>query len=342
MTRGRSHVSRYGLIFAVASAACFGFSGPLAKALISAGIGPLQVVWIRLGGSAVVLFCFTAAANRRALVVSRARRRFVLAYSLVGFAAVQAFYYATVARLAVGIAILLEYLSVGLVVAWVRLVRRVQLPRSAMVGAVLAVIGLACVVEFWRGLRVDPLGLLFGIGTAGCAAAYFLLSQNAGDGVHPLGSLSWGTLGATLVLIPLARPWQLPWDVLGGQLTLGPWSVPAVVALSLLILVATVAAYAASIAALRRLTAAIGATVASLEAVATVLIAWLLLGETLGGLQLAGGGIVLAGAFLAQRAMAGPRGRPATYSVGRTPRGDVPAGKCLRTYDDSHTLGEKH
>lgn len=226
--------------------------------------------------------------------------------------------------------------------AWVRLVRRVQLPRTAIAGAVLAVIGLACVVEFWRGLRVETLGLLLGIGTAACAAGYFLLSQNAGDGVHPLGSLSWATLGATLVLIPLARPWQLPWYVLGGQLALGPWSVPAVVALSLLILVATVAAYAASIAALRRLTAAIGATVASLEVVATVLIASPLLGETLGALQLAWGGIVLAGAFLPQQAMTGHRGRPATYFLRRTPRGDVPAGKCLRTYDDSHTVGRKH
>lgn len=337
-----SRVSRYGVIFAVASAVCFGFSGPLAKALIGAGISPLQAVWIRLGGSAVVLFCLTAVANRRALAVPPARRRFVLVYSLVGFAAVQALYYATVARLAVGIAILLEYLSPVLVVAWVRLVRRVQLPRNAIAGAVLAVIGLACVVEVWRGLRIDVLGLLLGLGTAACAAAYFLLSQNAGDGVHPLGSLSWGTLGATVVLIPLARPWQLPWQVLAGDLTVGSRPVPAGVALSLLILVATVAAYAASIAALRRLTAAIGATVASLEVVATVLIAWILLGETLGAVPLTGGGIVLAGAFLAQRAMVRPRRRPTTYVPGRIPQGDVRPGKSLRAYDDSQTPGREH
>ncbi len=299
-------VSRFGLVFAIASAMCFGFSGPLAKALIGAGISSMQAVWIRLGGTAVALLALTAATNPRALVVPRPRRRFVLAYSLVGFAAVQALYYGTVARLPVGIAVLLEYLSPVLVVAWVRLVRRVRLPGSAVLGAVLAVIGLACVVQAWRGFRIDAPGLLLGLGTAACAAVYFLLSQDAGDGIHPLGSLTWGTLGATVVLLPLAHPWRLPWHVLAGDLSVGRWALPAPVAVCWLVLVATVAAYATSIAALRRLTAAVGATVASLEVVTTAALAWALLGETLSPTQLAGGAVVLAGALLAQRAIARP------------------------------------
>ena len=310
-----SPARRSGLIFAVISAICFGFSGPLAKAFIDAGMSPLQAVWIRLGGSAVVLFALTAAINPHALVVPRSRWPFVIAYSAVGFAAVQALYYATVSRLAVGVAILLEYLSPVLVVAWVRLIRRVHLARTAMVGAVLALVGLACVVEVWQGLRIDGLGLLLGLGTAASAAVYFLLSQNAGDGLHPLGSLSWGTLGATLVLLPLARPWHLPWHVLTGDLSLGARMLPAALAASWLVLIATVAAYAASVAALRRLTAAIGATVASLEVIATVLIAWGLLGETLGPAQLTGGVIVLVGALLAQRALISPVAAPARERI---------------------------
>jgi len=299
-------VSRFGLVFAITSAMCFGFSGPLAKALIGAGISPMQAVWIRLGGAALALLALTVATNPRALVVPRPRRRFMIAYSLVGFAAVQAFYYGTVARLPVGIAVLLEYLSPVLVVAWVRLIRQVRLPGSAVLGAVLAVIGLACVVQVWHGFRIDAPGLLLGLGTAACAAVYFLLSQDAGEGVHPLGSLTWGTLGATLILIPLAHPWHLPWHVLTGALRVGAWALPAPLAVSWLILVATVAAYATSIAALRRLTAAVGATVASLEVITSAAIAWALLGETLGPAQLAGGAIVLAGALLAQRAVARP------------------------------------
>jgi len=292
------------MIFAATSALCFGFSGPLAKALIGAGISPLQATWIRLAGAAVLLIAIMAATNPRALVVRRARLGFVVAYSLVGCAAVQAFYYGTVARLTVGIAALLEYLSPVLVLAWVRFVRRARLPGTALAAAVLAISGLACVVQAWQGIHLDVPGLLLGLVTAVCAAVYFLLSQDAGEGIHPLACLAWGLSGAAVVLVPLARPWQLPWHVLAGDLSLGGRAVPATLVLSWLILVATVAAYATSIAALRRLTAAVGATVASLEVIASVAVAWVLLGETLRPVQLLGGGFVLSGAVLAQRTVA--------------------------------------
>jgi drug/metabolite transporter (DMT)-like permease len=138
--------SANGLILAVVSALCFGFSGPLARSLIDAGLSPLQVVWTRLAGAALVLLLVTLASRPKALIVPRRRLVFVAAYSLLGFAAVQAFYYATVARLPVGIASLLEYAAPVLVLAWVGIVRRVRLPRAALIGAVLAIGGLACVV----------------------------------------------------------------------------------------------------------------------------------------------------------------------------------------------------
>lgn len=324
----RTH--RYGLTLGVTSATCFGFSGPAAKALIGVGVSPLQAVWVRLGGAAVVLIAFTLATGPRALVVPRHRLRFVTVYMLVGFAAVQAFYYGTVARLPVGIAVLLEYLSPVLVVAWVRLVRRVRLPGTAVLGAAAAVVGLAFVVQVWQGLRIDMTGLLLGLGTAACAAVYFLLSQDAGTGVHPLGSLTWGLAGATLVLTPLAQPWRLPWHLLGGDVAVGGRMLAAPLVTCWLILVGTVAAYATSIAAVRRLSAAIGATIASLEVVASVVIAWAMLGESLGPAQLLGGGLVLTGALLAQHAVTRPArtvpARAGLPSSGVAARTDSPQG----------------
>ncbi|MGV9777359.1 EamA family transporter [Streptosporangium sp. NPDC003464] len=293
-----------GLIFAAVSAVCFGFSGPLAKSLIDAGLSPLQAVWTRLAGAALVLLVATALVRPSALAVPRHRLRFVAAYSLVGFAAVQAFYYGTIARLPVGVAVLLEYASPVLVLAWVRLARRTRLPRAAAVGAVLAVGGLACVVEVWRGVRLDGLGLVLGLGTAVCAAVYFLLSQEAGDDVHPLGALTWGLTGAAAVLTPPAAPWHLPWDLATADLVLGGWRLPAPAVVGWLVVVGTVIAYATGIAAVRALTAAVAATVASLEVLASILIAWVLLGEALGAPQLLGGALVLAGALLAQRTAA--------------------------------------
>jgi drug/metabolite transporter (DMT)-like permease len=320
-------VTRTGAIFAVVSAVCFGFSGSAAKALIDAGLTPLQAVWIRLTGAAIALVVITAVINPRALRVPRTRIRFLLAYSLVGCAGVQAFYYGTVARLPVGMAVLLEYLSPVLVVAWVRLVRRVRLPSPAFVGAGLAILGIACVVQVWHAAGIDGPGLLLGIVTAACAAVYFLLSQDAADGIHPLAPLTWGLTGAALILVPLAGPWHLPWHVLAGDLAVGASTMPAWLVAGWLILIGTIVAYATSIAALRRLTAAVGATVASLEVITSVVIAWALLGETLGTAQLIGGGLVLVGALLAQRVVIQPAARMPAHpemadggkSLGRDP-----------------------
>ncbi|HZE32208.1 MAG TPA: DMT family transporter, partial [Actinoallomurus sp.] len=70
------------------------------------------------------------------------------------------------------------------------------------------------------------------------------------------------------------------------------------------VLVSTVTAYLASVAAVHRLSAAIAGAVGYVEAVGAALFAWLTLGEHLSPVQLAGGVIVLAGAFVAQRSVA--------------------------------------
>ena len=67
------------------------------------------------------------------------------------------------------------------------------LPGTAMAGAVLAVGGLACIVQVWHGIHLDVPGLLLGICTAAWAAVYYLLSQDAGDSIHPPGLSGLGT-----------------------------------------------------------------------------------------------------------------------------------------------------
>ena len=45
----------WGVGLVLASAVCFGASGPFGKALIEAGLGPLQAVWLRIATAALVL-----------------------------------------------------------------------------------------------------------------------------------------------------------------------------------------------------------------------------------------------------------------------------------------------
>ncbi|MER5647949.1 DMT family transporter [Streptosporangium sp. NPDC002524] len=294
---------RAGLLIALASSLCFAFSGPMAKYLGAAGLAPLEAVWIRMAGAGLLLAGVLAVARPSALRIPRSRLPFLLAYAVIAVAGVQALFFAAITRLPVGVTLLIEYTSPVVVVLWVRFVRRVRLPRAAFAGAVVAVVGLGIVVEVWSGLALDPVGLLLAFAAMMGCAGYFLLSDSLGDDVDPLGLIAWGLLGAAAVLLPISRPWDIPWGEISGTATPeGGLTLPVVGALVWLIVVATAAAYILGVLAIRRLSAAIGATVASLEVIAGAVVAWILLGEALGPFQIFGGAIVLAGAYLAQRA----------------------------------------
>ncbi|WP_433873492.1 EamA family transporter [Saccharopolyspora sp. CA-218241] len=286
-----------GLVCAVASAICFGGSGPFAKPLIAAGFSPLQVAWLRLAGGAVLMLPFAL----RHVRTARRVPRLLLGYGLFAIAGVQVSYFAAIATVPVGVALLIEFLGPVLVLGWIRFVRRRPVTRSAALGVVLAVVGLACVVELWGGLGFDPVGLLLALAAAGCQATYFLLSDSGPD-VNPLALVSYGLLLGAAAVTALAQPWRMDWGALLGDVELAGHAVPALFAVGWIVLISTALAYLTGIVAVRRLSAPVAGAVAFLEPVVATLLAWALLGEALGPVQVVGGALVLAGAFVAQRA----------------------------------------
>lgn len=295
-----SHGKGVGLGLALGSALAFGGSGVAAKPLIEAGLDPLHVVWLRVAGAALVML--PLAVRHRALL--RRRPGLLAGFGLLAVAGVQACYFAALSRIPVGVALLVEYLAPALVLGWVRFVQRRPVTRAAALGVVLAAGGLACVVEVWSGLGFDALGLLLALGAACCQVGYFVLSDLGSDAGEeapdPLGVIAYGLLVGAAVLTFLARPWTMDWSVLSGTARLHGDAVPAVALLVWIVLVATVAAYITGVLSVRRLSPPVAGVVACLEAVVATVLAWVLLGEHLSPPQLAGGVIVLAGAFIAQ------------------------------------------
>ncbi|WP_066949977.1 EamA family transporter [Streptomyces lushanensis] len=294
-SQGRS----VGLGIALASAFAFGGSGVAAKPLIEAGLDPLHVVWLRVTGAAVVML--PLAWRHRALLL---RRPALLAgFGLFAVAGVQAFYFASISRIPVGVALLIEYFGPVLVLLWVRFVQRRHVTRAAAVGVVLAVGGLACVVEVWAGLSFDPVGVLLGLGAACCQAFYFILADQgtgAEDAPDPLGVIAYGLLVGAVVLTVVARPWAMDWSLLGGSADMGGSQVSAGLLLGWIVLIATVLAYVTGVVSVRKLSPQVAGVVACLEAVVATVLAWVLLREHLSAPQIVGGAVVLVGAFIAQ------------------------------------------
>jgi len=289
-----------GLGLALASAVAFGGSGVAAKPLIEAGLDPLHVVWLRVAGAALVML--PLAVRHRALL--RSRPALLAGFGLLAVAGVQACYFGAISRIPVGVALLVEYLAPALVLGWVRFVQRRPVTRAAALGVVLAVGGLACVVEVWSGLSFDALGLLLALGAACCQVGYFVLSDQGGDAGEeapdPLGVIAYGLLVGALVLTVIARPWAMDWSVLGGSADMNGRSVAASLLLGWIVLLATVVAYATGVLSVRRLSPQVAGVVACLEAVIATVLAWVLLGEHLSAPQIIGGAVVLVGAFIAQ------------------------------------------
>ncbi|MFE9243752.1 DMT family transporter [Nocardiopsis sp. NPDC006938] len=302
-----AHAARHrpsGLAFAFAAALAFGGAGVFARPLLEAGMDPLQVTWLRVAGAALVLLPVAVRHWRTA----RNRPLLVLAYGVFPMAGVQALYFAAVARIPVGIALLVEFLGPVLVLLWVRVVRRHRVSPAAVVGVVLAVTGLGLLLEIWAGMSLDAVGVGLALGAAAAQAAFFLLGDAMGEDTDPLAVIAFGALVAAVLLGALARPWTLPWELLADPLPLGALTLPGWALVLWLCVVCTAIAYFAGVSAIRRLSPQVAGGVAYLEVVTAIVLAWALLGEALTLVQGIGAVVIVTGAFIAQTAVPGVPG----------------------------------
>src|SRR3954465_6731240 len=103
---------------ALRSAAAFGTSGAFATALIGSGWTPAAAVTARLLVAAAVLTIPALLALRGQFGALVREGRSIAGYGVLAIAVAQLCYFNAVARLSVGVALLLEYLGILLVVGW--------------------------------------------------------------------------------------------------------------------------------------------------------------------------------------------------------------------------------
>ncbi|TDD50173.1 EamA family transporter [Saccharopolyspora elongata] len=286
----------------------FASSGPLAKAVMAAGWSPAAVTSVRIALAAVLLVPVVAVLRPQALRFHRADLWLLLGYGLLGVAGVQLFFFLAVARIPVGVAMVLVNLAPALVALWVRVVRRTRLPGLMWLGIGLAVAGLVLVAGIWQGPELDLLGVAAGLAAAICSAGYFLLGEHGASRYDSFGLTAAGLAIGAVVVAVVALPWTLPTGLLTTPAELGGLRVPVWLALLVLAAVGTALPYLAGLRALRNLPSALASVLALVEPLVAAGLAWLLLGQALRPTQLAGAVVLLAGAVLAQ--LAAPNSLP--------------------------------
>lgn len=288
-----------GLAVALASAAMFATSGAFARPLLESGWSPAAAVIVRLGLASLLLAPLAAYALRGRWHVLREKWRPIVLYGLFGGAAVQVAYFNAITFIEVGIALLLEFLGVLLVVLWVWVRTRRRPGPMTLTGMVVAVVGLAVILNPADLASADLRGVAWGLFAATGMAVYFITSAET-TGIPPLAFVSGGLGVGSLTLALAGLVGLVPLRFASADVVLfdrtWPWWVP----LLELVVVAAALAYVTGFIAARRLGATIASFIGLTEVVFAVLWAWLLLSELPGPVQLLGGAVLLVGVAAVQ------------------------------------------
>ncbi|GAA3464918.1 EamA family transporter [Saccharothrix longispora] len=289
-----------GLGLALVSASSFGLSGPLGRGLMDAGWTSAAAVAVRVLLAALVLLPVAVVRLRGRVHLLRRNAPLVAGYGLVAVAACQLSFFNAVARMEVGVALLVEYTAPIAVVGWLWL-RRGQRPgRLTLLGAAFGVVGLLLVLDLLSGAEVDVVGVLWALGAMVGAAVYFVLSAREDDALPGSALAAGGLLLGGLVLVVAGLVGLVPFEattapvrftgVTGDGVTVA-WWLPV---LGLGVVTAALG-YVTGIAATRRLGSRLASFVALTEVLMSLVFAWLLLGEAVRPGQLAGGALTLLG-----------------------------------------------
>jgi drug/metabolite transporter (DMT)-like permease len=285
-----------GLTLGLVSAAAFGTSGTFAAALIGAGWSPGAAVLARIAVAALILTVPAVLRLRGRWALLRRSAGRVAAYGLLAVAAAQWCYFNAVARIPVGVAVLLEFLGVVLVVGWLWLRHGQRPQRLTITGGVVAIAGLAMVVNLAGGAGLDPAGVIWALLGAVGLAAFFVLSAGGEEEPLPPLVMTWaGMCVGTAALAAMAGVGLLPLTANRGDVHVLGHEVSWIVPVLGLSLVAAVISYITGIGAVRRLGARLASFVGLAEVLFAVLFAWLLLGQLPTPVQFLGGGLILAG-----------------------------------------------
>ena len=303
----RSRRPRLGYLMAASAAVLWGVNGGVSKTILASGFSSERLAQVRSLGAAVGLLAILALTAPGRLRLTRRELPYVVTFGVAGLALVQFFYFLAIHRLAIGIALLIEYLAPLLVALWARFAYKEHVRRRVWVALALALAGLGLIVNVVGGGRaLSGAGIAFALGGAFAYALYVLLAEHVVGGRDAVSLLAWGFLFASLFWAVVSPWWSFPGHALTTTTSLGgslsSHHLPVWALALWMVALGTIAPFFLLVSALRHLSATTVGIVAMLEPVVGALVGWAWLSESLDGVQLVGAAVVLAAIGLAQTA----------------------------------------
>lgn len=278
---------REGLLLCLASAAGFGAMAIFAKQAYETGLDVTTLLALRFPMAAAMLWILIVA-RRRALGSLRGLAAGAV-LGLFGYSLQAGVFFASLERIEAGLASLLLYVYPAIVTVTAFALGREQLSRRRVAALTLATGGVALVLVGGGTGEVDPLGAGLALGAAVLYSGYILISERIGERTPAVPFAASVCTGAAVTFLVAAM-------VSGGISATGEGVMWAAVLAS----VSTVMPIVLLMAGIVRVGPSTASIASTVEPPFTVALAWIVFGETLGPLQLAGGALVLSAVVLLQ------------------------------------------
>jgi drug/metabolite transporter (DMT)-like permease len=278
-----------GTLMCLASATAFGAMAVFGKLAYENGVTVGTLLAVRFAIAAIVFWAALLAGGAAGELRGLRRRDVFLGLGLgaVGYAGQAASYFAALERVEASLLALVLYTYPVIVTAAAVLLGRDRLSAPRLVALALTSCGLALVLAGAGTGTLDPLGCALGVAASLIYSAYILVS----DGVTArMRAPVLATLVCTGAAMTLAVGSASLGQLRPGAVTLAGWGW-----LASLALVSTVTAIGLFFAALKRIGPSTTSILSTAEPVVTVVLAFLVFGETLSGVQELGGAFVVAG-----------------------------------------------
>ena len=277
-----------GTLMCLGSGAAFGAMAVFGKLAYGDGATVGTLLAVRFALAAALFWMLVAASGGIGELRALAARDvgIWLALGACGYALQAGCFFAALERIDASLLSLLLYTFPAMVAAAAVALGRERIDgrRAAALG--LALGGLVLVLAGAGARALDPLGAALALGAAVVYSTYILVSQGVVARVRPQLLSALVCTGAAIALTVGST---LLGELRPGELTAAGWGW-----LTALAVVSTVAAISLFFAGLKRVGPTTASILSTVEPVVTVVLAFLVFGETLVAVQLAGGSLVLA------------------------------------------------
>ena len=285
--------STKGYLAVIVAAIMWASSGTVGKALFAGSIIPLDVVQVRSTFASLLLAAFFGLRAKHLFRIRSKDLAFLILLGSVVMALVQLTYFTAISKIQVAAAILLQYMAPIMVAFYSICFWRERLTVSKLSSLFLSLLGCYLVVGGYnlQLLQLNRVGILWGLASAVCYAAYALLGERGMHRYSPWTILFYALFFSAITWHIFYPPFQYLW---------AGYSVHEWIGMLYIAVMGTAIPFGLYFVGINYIRSTRAAITATLEPISAGFIAYLFLGESLETLQIFGGVLVICAIVLLQ------------------------------------------